>query len=62
MLVFRIIATIFVTFSVITSILKNMFVFGDVNTSTIQYFGRFIFASLYSVLWRAFVITAIWLI
>jgi hypothetical protein len=62
MLVFRVLATIFVALSIITSLLKNILVFYDEGSQSIKRFGMFVFTNLYSVLWRAFVITAIWLI
>lgn len=62
MLVFRILATVFVALSVITSFLKNVYIFYDEEHHRFYNLGKFIFANLYGVLWRAFVITAIWLI
>ena len=53
MLVFRILATVFVALSMFTSIFKNYRTFRDY-----VYVG----ISVYSVLWRAFVIVAIWLV
>lgn len=54
MLAFRIIATVLMSISVITGITKNASCFEEENTV--------IFSSLWSILWRAFVIVAIWVI
>lgn len=62
MLVFRILATVFVGISVITGLMKNivMFASGD-NVEDVKA-GAIIGWSLWSLLWRAFVIVAIWVI
>lgn len=58
MLVLKILATIFVSISIITGIIKNALVCEENNSST----STFIVASLYSILWRALVIVALWVI
>lgn len=62
MLVFRIIATVFVALSMFTSILKNICFFNDLEIESNNLAIMFVFANLYCVLWRAFVIVAIWLV
>ena len=58
MLVLKILATIFVSISLITGIMKNASVCDNADTSTLT----FIIISLYSILWRALVIVALWVI
>lgn len=55
-MVFRIIATVLLGLSFITGGFKNLVVLAGCKTGTI------IAWMFYSVAWRAFVITAIWLI
>lgn len=62
MLILRTIAVIFISLSILTSFFKNIYIFYDEVSEKINNFGMFIFACLYSVLWRAFVIVAIWLV
>lgn len=54
MLVFRILATVFVGISVLSAFIKNMSLFNE--------WKQFIPWTIWSLSWRAFVITAIWLI
>lgn len=61
MLVCKIIATIFVALSVVTSLFKSAYMFFDGGEENSR-LGGLISVGIYSVLWRAFVITAIWLI
>lgn len=56
MLVLRILATIFISISVITGISKNALACEEHNNSTLL----FIVISLYSILWRALVVVALW--
>lgn len=58
MLVLKILATIFVSISVITGISKNINLCENEGAST----ASFIVVSLYSILWRALVIVALWVI
>lgn len=58
MLALRILGTIFVSISVITGISKNAYLCEENNNSTLS----FIVVSLYSILWRALVIVALWVI
>lgn len=55
MLIFRILGTVFVGFSVITCFLKNCNIFAQSNRDVI-------ISTVYGWLWRAFVIVAIWII
>ena len=55
-MVFRIIATVLLGLSFITGGFKNLAVLGECKTGTV------IAWTIYSIAWRAFVITAIWLI
>lgn len=61
MLVFRILATVFVSLSVITGLSKNLVLFASGEKKEVK-IGSLIGWSIWSLLWRAFVITAIWLI
>lgn len=56
MLVLKIIATVFLGLSCITSVIKNASIFANVDNEI----PNFCIWSLYSLLWRAFVITALW--
>lgn len=58
MLIFRILATIFVGLSCITCFLKNISIFSDWKH---PYRETILFTN-YGWLWRAFVIVAIWII
>lgn len=59
MLVFRILATVFMGFSCITTFIKNITVYANKG----KYDDACIIAtSIYGWLWRAFVIVALWLI
>lgn len=58
MLALRILATIFVSISVVTGISKNALACEENNNSTLS----FIVISLYSILWRALVVVALWVI
>lgn len=62
MLVFRIIATCFVGLSVFTSFLKNCTIFKDIVDDDSRLVRRVGGWTLYSWLWRAFVIVALWII
>lgn len=55
MLALRIIATVLVSISVITGIVKDV---GTIETND----TALLFAMLWSILWRAFVIVALWVI
>lgn len=55
-MVFRILATIFIGFSVITSMLKNIVTFRDSS------YGTTVSIMLWSIAWRAFCIVAVWII
>lgn len=59
MLVFRILSTVFLGLSCITSLMKNINMFGD---NTHQGDKEVIGFTIYGWLWRAFVIVSIWLI
>jgi len=59
MLVFRILATVFVGWSIITAIFKNIVL---IDNDLKKKVSSTIFWCLYSLLWRSFVITAIWII
>ena len=54
MLVFRILATVFVSISVLSAFIKNMILCNK--------WKQFIPLTIWSLSWRVFVITAIWLI
>ena len=59
MLVFRILATIFLGFSCFTALAKNVNIYVDKG----KYNDTAIFVStIYGWLWRAFVLVALWLI
>ena len=62
MLVFRILATVFVGLSVITGFFKNCAMFVDKNGDELKSVKGLIFFSAWSILWRAFVIVALWII
>ena len=55
-MVFRILATIFLGFSIITSMFKNIVTFRDSN------YGTIITIMLYGIAWRAFCIVSVWVI
>ena len=55
MLVFRILGTIFVGISCLTAFSKNINIFTDSNKLVVM-------STLYSWLWRALVIVALWII
>ena len=55
MLVLKILATIFISFSVFTGIIKNAKTLDDNEYA-------FVVISVYSVMWRALVIVALWVI
>lgn len=62
MLIFRILATIFIAISLITGILKSICFFED--TSQLpqdKKYKAYIIIFIYSILWRALVIVALWL-
>ena len=59
MLVFRILTTIFIGISCITTFIKNINIYADKG----RYDNACIFATtIYGWLWRAFVIVAIWIV
>lgn len=58
MLVLKIISTVFVGISCITTVLKNLIIVHDNEVNTVG----FILATLYSLLWRALVIVTIWVV
>lgn len=58
MLVFRIIATVFMGLSCITCFFKNISIFSDWKHAT----RDVLMISIYGWIWRAFVIVALWLI
>ena len=59
MLVFRVLATIFIGISCLTAIIKNINIFGgDTGTHDVVV----IMSTAWGWLWRAFVIVALWLI
>ena len=58
MLALKILGTIFVSISLITGVSKNACLCEENNNSTLS----FIIVSLYSVLWRALVIVALWVV
>ena len=58
MLVFRILTTVFISISIFTALLKNIAVINDKEAQV----GATVFYCLWSVLWRAFVIVAVWVI
>lgn len=61
MLVFRILVTVFVGISIITGLLKNLVMFcGDKEKE--PKLGACIGFSLWSLIWRSFVIVAIWIV
>ena len=62
MLVFRILATVFVGISVITGLLKNIVIFCDKEDTEKINLGAVFGWCAWSILWRAFVIVAIWVI
>ena len=61
MLALRIIGTVFVAFSCITTLLKNCAVFKDISddSALVRRVGLW---TIYGWLWRAFVIVALWLL
>lgn len=58
MLVLKILATIFVSISIITAVIKNAYMCDNEDVSKLS----FIVVLLYSILWRALVIVALWVI
>ena len=58
MLALRIIATVILGISCITSALKNISIFGG----TPREFTYITYTTLYSWLWRAFIIVVVWVI
>ena len=61
MLVFRILATVLVGISFITGLLKNLVMFCG-RKDTEPALGVCIGFSVWSIIWRAFVIVAIWIV
>ena len=59
MLALKIIGTVFIGISCITTFVKNILAFRDGKTETF-YTKTIIGATLYGWLWRAFVIVALW--
>jgi len=59
MLALKIIGTVFIGISCITAFIKNVYMFRDSNDETFNH-KAIIFSNLYSWLWRAFVIVALW--
>ena len=57
-LILKIIATVFIGGSFLTSLVKNAFIFGDDEKP----FKALIISSSYSWGWRIFIIVAIWLL
>ena len=62
MLAIRIIATVLLGISVITGIFKNICCEGLLNEDNPPLVRRVALFSLWSVLWRAFVIVSIWIL
>ena len=60
MIVFRILATIFVAISCITTFIKNVNVFNNAKDNFD--FKAIIVTTIWGWLWRAFVIVALWVI
>ena len=56
-LAFKIIATVLVGFSYLTGLSKNVLIFAD-NNNVFHFIGW----SLWSIMWRTFVIVTIWII